>query len=153
MHSYGARFIIYWLPVVIWLCVIFTFSGDAGSTRRTSRFITPILRWLMPNISDAAIRQVQTVVRKTAHLTEYAILAALLWRALRRPFRGDLRPWNWREASLAWMIAFLFAVTDEWHQSFVPERQAQAIDVLIDASGALLGVAGVWTFGRRLRKW
>src|SRR5690349_15241729 len=78
------RHLLAWLPVVLWLALIFTFSTDAGSSKRTSRIIGPLLRWLHPGVSEETINTVQTVVRKGAHLTEYAILAALIWRALRR---------------------------------------------------------------------
>jgi VanZ family protein len=134
------------------MSVILTFSTGVGSTRHTSRILGPILRWFNPGISDAAIQRVQTVIRKGSHMAEYALLALLLWRALRKPVRGEVRPWNWREAD--WLaIAVLFAVSDEWHQSSVAERQGRLSDVLIDASGALLGLGGVWTFGRGSGRW
>ena len=53
------------------------------SAAHTSRFLVPFLRWLDPQISLAALNAIQFGIRKLAHLTEYAILAALLWRALR----------------------------------------------------------------------
>ncbi len=77
-------FLKYWLPVVIWLCLIFIGSTDLMSAEQTSRIIRPLLRWLKPDISMETIAQVQFVVRKCAHLTEYAILAILLWRAVYR---------------------------------------------------------------------
>ena len=67
----------YWAPFIAWLIVIFSASTDTFSSRRTSRFIVPFLRWLKPDISDATVRTVLTVVRKGAHISEYAVLAAL----------------------------------------------------------------------------
>ena len=58
-------------------------STDLMSAEHTSRILTPLLRWWNPDISPAAIAQVHFFVRKAAHLTEYAILAGLLCRALR----------------------------------------------------------------------
>jgi VanZ family protein len=142
-----------WLPVLLWLVVIFTFSGDAGSTRRTSRIIGPILRWLNPNVSAETINNVQFVARKTAHVIEYAVLVLLVWRGLRQTPRTNLRPWSWRDATVALAVAVAFAVTDEWHQTFVRDRQGQASDVAIDSAGALFGLGALWTFGRRQRKW
>ena len=75
-------FLKYWLPLVIWLGVIFVGSTDLMSTQHTSRFIVPFLRWLDPHISWAAINTIHTVIRKLGHVSEYAILALLLWRAL-----------------------------------------------------------------------
>ena len=77
-------FLKYWLPVLIWLGFIFIGSTDLMSAEHTSRIIAPLLRWLKPDISPEAIAQVQFFVRKAAHVTEYAILAMLLWRGLRR---------------------------------------------------------------------
>src|SRR6266487_5867071 len=85
----------YWLPVVLWMGLIFGGSTDVMSSHRTSRFIGPLLRWLNPNISDEAIRAVQTVVRKGGHVAEYSVLAVLIWRGRRKPFRNDSRPWSW----------------------------------------------------------
>src|SRR5436190_14032047 len=77
-------FLRYWLPVLIWLAVIFVGSTDLMSAEHTSRFVGPFLRWLKPDITADAIVKVQLFVRKVAHVTEYAILATLLWRAVYR---------------------------------------------------------------------
>jgi len=152
----AAWFLKYWLPVLLWMGVIFTFSTDAGSSRRTSRIIGPILRWMIPDISEASIERVQLVVRKGSHLTEYAILGGLAWRALRQPRKEDQhnkRPWNRKHALTAVAIATLFALSDEWHQSTVPTRQGQFSDVLIDAAGASAGLVAIWMAGRFLNRW
>jgi VanZ family protein len=110
------------------------------SSSRTSRFIGPILQWIDPDVSDATIRGVQLVVRKGAHVTEYAILALLLYRALRRTAQKPSTEWCRNCAYWAWMLAFAYAASDEWHQSFVPSRGGSVHDVLIDACGAALGL-------------
>src|SRR5437667_12830012 len=76
-------FLKYWLPLVIWLGVIFVGSTDLMSAQHTSRFIVPFLRWLNPHISWAAVNTIHTVIRDLGHVSEYAVLALLLWRALR----------------------------------------------------------------------
>jgi len=101
------------------------------------------LRWLNPNVSNETINTVQHLVRKTAHFTEYAVFAWLIWRVRRRPRRGDTRPWRWSEAAFALGLTVLFAASDEWHQSFVPSREARVTDVLIDTAGAVAGLAAV----------
>jgi VanZ family protein len=138
------------------MAIIFSMSTDAGSSRRTSRIIGPLLRWFNPAVSDETIERVQTVVRKGGHLTEYAILAALLWRGLRQSAAMNvapaLRPWRRREAILAVIFAALFAATDEWHQSTVPSRQGQVSDVILDSAGATAGVIALaWLVQRQRR--
>ncbi len=128
----------HWLPVILWMGFIFGLSTDLGSFEHTSRFIGPFLRWLNPEISAEAVRQVQFIIRKTGHFTEYAILALLVLRALRlsKPERSFLQT-----AFIALLVAAAYAATDEFHQSFVPSRGASVYDVLIDASGAFTALA------------
>ena len=122
----------YWLPVLLWMAFIFIGSTDLMSAEHTSRFIGPFLRWLAPDITDATIASVQLVVRKAAHLIEYAILSVLLLRALRQHLMGA--------RSIAFGLAALCAVLDELHQSFVPSRTGSPWDVLTDCLGAILGL-------------
>lgn len=134
----------HWLLVLVWILVIFGASSDSGSSNRTSRIIGPIVRFLYPQISDESLGWVVFGIRKAAHVTEYAILATLLWRAIRRtkPTPG----WSWepRDALLAWGLATLYAATDEIHQLFVPSRTGQWQDVVIDSTGAALGMLVVF---------
>jgi VanZ family protein len=144
-------FLRYWLPLLLWLCVIFSASADTQSTERTSRFLEPFLRWIKPDIAAETVGMVRLIVRKTAHAVEYGILAWLTWRAFRRPIRGDRRPWSWPLAAGVLLIGILYAATDEWHQSFVPNRTGAFADVCIDAAGSMIGIALVWLFHRRSR--
>ncbi|HKY24879.1 MAG TPA: VanZ family protein [Gaiella sp.] len=100
-----------WLPVIVWAAVIFAFSSVPSLS-------TELGTW-------------DTILRKLAHLAEYAILGALLCRALRRP-------------GLAILAAILYAVSDEIHQTFVEGRVGAPLDVGIDALGAAVGVL-LWT--------
>jgi len=135
-----------WMPVIAWMLLIFAGSTDALSAEQTSRFLVPFLRWLDPDISFAALAAIQLVMRKMGHLTEYAILAALLWRALR-----DSALKLWEPAAIALFIAGSYAALDEFHQSFVPSRTAALGDVLIDCIGAFVAVLVCWIFARRNR--
>ncbi len=136
------------------MVVIFSASTDALSSHRTSRIIGPLLRWLKPDVSAETISRVQTVVRKTGHMTEYGVLACLFWRARRKPVKNDPRPWRWSEAAVALLFAALYAATDEFHQAFVPSRQASMGDVLLDISGAAAGLVVLWQLRRRpLASW
>jgi len=151
--SFLGGFLRYWLPVLLWCALIFGFSTEAGSAKRTSRILGPILRWFNPDISDEAIRRVQYGVRKTSHVAEYAVLALLVWRAKRKPNQDDRRPWDWREARLAFAFAAAFAMSDEFHQVFVPSREARVGDVLVDSLGAALGLLALRAYGRWRRQW
>jgi len=137
------------------MSVIFSFSTDIGSSRHTSRIIEPIVRWLIPNISETALDRIKLTVRKGGHVSEYAILAALIWRALRSGSqRGNSpKPWRRRDALTAVAIAACFAATDEWHQSWVPSREAQVSDVALDTLGASAGMMILWLGGRAFKRW
>ncbi len=131
-------FLKYWLPPFIWLGVIFVGSTDVMSAEQTSRFVVPFLRWLKPDISIETLVFIHFLIRKLGHLTEYAILAMLLWRGV---YRGmNLRMKMSILFLLAWLVAAIFAATDEFHQSFVPSRTASPIDVMIDICGAMIGL-------------
>jgi VanZ family protein len=143
----------YWLPIVALMALIFGGSTDMLSSSRTSRFIGPILRWLVPGISSEAVATVQLTIRKTGHILEYALLAFLFWRAFRKPRRNDPRPWMFHHAIWAVAAAGAYAVTDEFHQLFVASRGASVLDVLLDTLGAALGVFAVWAWGRWRKRW
>ena len=146
-------FAVYWLPVLLWMMVIFGASSDRRSFSHSSRFIGPVVRWLFPHISDHALYQVIFGIRKCAHVTEYAVLGLLIWRGLRQPVRNEPRPWQWRHARLTLALVMLYAASDELHQAFVPTREASVLDVLIDTSGAALGLGVLWTAGRWRGRW
>jgi VanZ family protein len=64
----------------------------------------------------------------------------------------DPRPWDWKLAGWAFAWATAYAASDEFHQSFVPSRQGQITDLLFDATGAALGLLGLWLWGRWRRR-
>lgn len=149
--SKARSFLKYWLPVLLWMVVIFSASDDANSFRRSSRILAPLLRWLFPHLTEETVNHIVTFARKCAHLTVYAILAFLVWRALRQPAKGDPRPWSWREAGWAILLVAIYAVTDEFHQHFVPGREASVLDVLLDTSGGAAGMVFVWILVQRCK--
>ena len=105
-----SRLLTVWLPVLAWAAVIFAFSS-------------------IPHLSSG-LGVWDTVLRKGAHVTEYAILGALLYRALERE-------------ALALAVGIAYAATDELHQHFVRGRHASPVDVAIDAVGVACGML-VW---------
>ena len=146
-------FLKYWLPALIWMALIFSASADSHSYEHSSRLIAPLLRWLFPQMPATQVDAIVYIARKWAHLTEYAVLALLLWRAVRKPIRNDPRPWTWREARLALLLVALYAASDEFHQLFVPNRDAAVHDVLIDTGGGAVGLLALWAIGRWRKHW
>ena len=120
------------------MLLIFAGSSDVLSAEHTSRFIVPFLLWLNPTISYETVATIHLVLRKLGHVTEYAILTALLWRALRGSFSGLSR----RTISVCtFVVAAAFAASDEFHQTFIPSRTAAVHDVFIDCVGIMLAIA------------
>lgn len=111
------------------------------------------MHWLFPRMPDADVNHVVFLVRKCAHLSEYAVLAMLVWRARRRHLRITTHSWPWPAAAEALWFAVLYAATDELHQTFVPSREGCLRDVCIDSSGAVAGLFLLWLVGRWRRLW
>ena len=100
------RIVSLWLPVVACAALIFAFSSTHGQDTGVASEFT---------------------LRKLGHLVEYALLGALLVRALARPLP-------------AFLLGVAYAVTDELHQHFVAGRHAKPVDVAIDAAGIAIGI-------------
>jgi VanZ family protein len=136
-----------YLPLALWMSLIFFASTGELSASNTSLIVRPLLLWLFPDISEARIALAHFLVRKAAHFTEYAILAFLAARA----FRGSFHEWlrrRWFIISL--LLIILYALSDEFHQSFVPSRTASIYDSMIDIAGGLAALLKYkWEVGRR----
>ena len=96
-----------WLPVLAWAALIFALSS-------------------IPHLGTG-LGTWDTVLRKGAHVTEYAIFGLLLLRAVGRELP-------------AFLLGVSYAITDEVHQHFVSGRHASPIDVAIDSAGILIGI-------------
>jgi VanZ family protein len=112
---------------------IFYFSTDVMSAAHTSRFVEPIIRRLLPGASYETVYAVHVAVRKCGHLSEYALLGLLAFRAVRSGRAEPFRP-RWAAAALA--IAVAYALVDEYHQTFVSSRTGNLGDAAIDVVGA-----------------
>ena len=132
------------------MALIFTASADAHSYEHSSRFVEPFLHWLFPKMSQVHIEKIHHVIRKCGHLTEYAILALLLWRAL-HVTKNNLPAWSWPKVGGTLLLVFLYAATDEFHQRFVPTRTPLVSDVFIDTAGGAIGLLALW-FWHHFRK-
>lgn len=141
------HFLKYWLPVLVWMTVIFGASADRNSHEHSQHIFRPILLWLFPHLTDQEFENIHWVLRKCAHLTVYAVLGLLIFRALSHSQTG-LAKWSWPRVGGTLLIVFLYAATDEYHQSFVPGRTALLSDVFIDTSGATAGLLVLWNYQR-----
>jgi len=129
------REINYWLPPIIWAAVILIASTDLFSGSNTAGVLQRIAVTIFGHrLAPATAEMLNFLIRKCAHLTEYGILGALTFRAL----RGEKRSWTLRWAIGAIVLATCIASIDEIHQSFVPSRTGTWHDVLLDAAGATI---------------
>lgn len=137
---------LYALLLILWMGIIFAFSAQpAEESGKISDSIcyklvsganhTFHMEWGAEQMEGYALR-LSLPVRKAAHMTEYAILAMLVW--------GNLMVRKCLSGKHSYMLAFLFAVlyamTDEYHQTFVAGRSGNLTDVCIDGLGACLGL-------------
>jgi len=121
----------------LWAVLIFVGSTSVLSASHTSVLLRVFL-WIFPQASEATLATIHFLLRKAGHFTEYAILALLAARALRTSYRKLLRQrWFW----LSFLLVVVYALGDEFHQSFVPSRTASIYDSMIDMLGGLTALA------------
>jgi VanZ family protein len=124
------------------------FIGSSGllSANNTSSFLARPLHLLFPGVSEATLLIIHFTLRKLAHFTEYAILAMLTARAFRTSSRELLRT---RWFGIALLLVTAYALSDEFHQSFIPSRTGSVFDSMIDSAGGLAGLLIVWWRAKR----
>ena len=103
-----------WLPVVIWMTIIFYFSNR-------------------PDLPGGHFDWLDFVSKKAAHVSEFFILNLLSYRAFQR-----------RYPDYSFLFTLLVAFSDETHQLFIPGRGAQLTDVIIDSTGILISSFLLW---------
>ena len=123
-----------YFPLVAWLLFISFASSDNFNAGNTSRIIGPLILWLFPNTRIETLGIVHLITRKLAHFTEYAILGFFAARAFRTSPRPSVAN-RWFLISLA--VVVVYALLDEYHQTFVPSRTGTIYDSLIDIAGGL----------------
>jgi VanZ family protein len=120
------KLLVAWGPVAFWMGLIFFLSSQ-------------------PNLPSIRSRLPDTVLKKAGHITEYAVLSVLNYRALRKMGQAPFPT-----ATLSFVISVAYAVSDEYHQLFVPGRNGRPLDVFFDMLGTIAGVSAVnwWTQNR-----
>ena len=148
------------VAVVLWMAVIFWFSAQNGSssgsmsagvTEALARLLTPGFDELSPLAQAETVEALHLFVRKAAHFSEYAVLGMLTVNAL-RTYRLN------KALRLILPVAtcLVYAVSDEIHQYFIPDRACRAFDVFIDTMGGLTGtlilLGLMWLIKRRRKR-
>ena len=133
-----------WWPALLWAGIIFSMSTDTFSAEHTGSALEPILRWLIPSITEDQFLSIHYFIRKSAHFTEYFVFCLLLYRGA----RGDRKGWRWTWGLAALFCAAGYSILDEIHQAFVASRTASAYDSLLDSAGAFAAFAFLWLWFR-----
>jgi VanZ family protein len=124
------------LPPLAWTSLVIWLSTAPWSGRGTVLFLLSVVRVVFPDVALADVEALNTFVRKTAHLVEYAVLAGL-WRWALAP--AGPRPAWWGALALSVFTASL----DEWYQAATPGRTGSLLDVVLDTTGALAALAAL----------
>lgn len=127
------------LVLLLWMGFIFYMSSQIATTSSgMSRIFVEPVRPYAPGFTEDILT---TLVRKSAHIFMYFVLGLLIYNVLNEYKLGSKK-----HIGYSILFAFLYAITDEVHQSFVPGRSAEVRDVLIDTIGASVGVLVYWSF-------
>jgi VanZ family protein len=134
-----------WATTALWAALIFQLSTATYGASFTAWLLGQALSTLHIQISPPAFAVLHLLIRKSAHLFEYAIFSLLLYQSLHiRPYRA----WRTRIALWAVLVAGLYSLTDEYHQLFVPGRTGSLMDCGIDTTGAILAMLGTYASAR-----
>jgi VanZ family protein len=147
MRRRRSRLVLAWGAVAACIALILTLSADVFAAEETSRFLKPLLRWLWPDLSREALRRALFGLRKGAHLTEYALLAVLAFRAWWLSFE----PSPGRVLALTLALVAGVASADETRQAFSLARTGSPWDVALDLTGGALGLGVALLLQRTMR--
>lgn len=129
------RLLSYWIPPILWSAGILIASGPAFAASQTGLWLRAIMVAISGGLPDeSTLLILHFAIRKLAHLTEYAVLGLLLFRAV----RGDSAGWHVQWSLLAVILALSVAVSDEGLQSLRPQRSGSLHDLVIDGAGATI---------------
>ena len=135
-------------PLALWILFISLASTSEFSAANTSQLIRPILLWLFPNLSETRLAAIHFLTRKAGHFGEFAILAFLARRAFITSSRAFVQT-HWFQLTL--LLVAIYALLDEFHQSFVPTRTPSIYDSAIDVAGGLTVLLIFKLFGKSTR--
>lgn len=135
------RLIFAWIAFIFWVGLIFYMSNQSGDiSSKQSGLVIKFFEMVGMDLNDQLGELATFLVRKAAHFTEYFILYFLTVNLIQHYF--DIK----KSILYGFVFCFLYACTDEIHQYFIPGRAMAFKDVLIDSSGALLGMIIRWLY-------
>ena len=135
-----------WIAAGLWMLLIAIESTDMLSAEHTSRFLYPLLHFLM-GMDLARFAVVHHYIRKVGHFVGYFTLSFFLFRAWRATLHLPWAPrWALRWAAIAFTMSALVASLDEWHQTFIPSRTGLFSDVVLDSCAALTAQVLIFLF-------
>lgn len=144
MLSLNKKIFISWVPVVIWMLIIFSLSAQPatesnGLSKNVTKMIVEIIGKIVPfdiesSTATDLVSQFNHIIRKFAHFSVYLVLGVLVINAFRK---GGISGYKLFAYSIIFCV--IYAASDEIHQLFVPGRGCQLKDVIIDSLGALSG--------------
>ena len=134
------------LTTLAWAVLVFYLSTERFGSDFSQGLVAQALGLLHVSVSFRTFHILDAVLRKTAHITEYGILASLVYCSFswQQPFR-----WKLRQAIWCIGIVGLYSLTDEFHQRYVPGRHASLVDCGIDVAGAAIALVIIFE-ARRL---
>lgn len=133
----------YFIYAIIWMIFIFIESSMTAQTSSgQSNVIVDMIHTWLP-VSNSHLDTISFLVRKCAHITEYIILALLIYYGF---YKND-------HTSLFYpfFISLIYAGLDEFHQLFVPGRSGQFQDVMIDSIGIIIAICCI-AFFQKIKK-
>ena len=129
----------FWIPPLLWLAIIWFASTDLFSAEHTGRVLRS-LPWLR-SLAPLEFERIHFLIRKAAHLIEYAVLGFLFFRSWRQSSSKQIWiSWKSRWAVYSLLACVTMAFLDEFHQRFIPSRTSSLRDVALDATGALCSI-------------
>jgi VanZ family protein len=138
-----------WFAAGLWLVVIAIESTPYLSADNTSKFLYPILHFLL-GLNWEQFVVWHHYIRKTGHFVGYFILSVLLFRAWKSTLRLPA-VWALRWSAIAFFLSATVASLDEWHQTFLPSRTGLFSDVVLDSSAALTAQIVIFLYLRAKR--
>ncbi len=135
-----------WIAAGLWLAIIAFESTSYLSAEHTSRFLYPILHFLL-GLDWQRFVVWHFYIRKTGHFVGYFILSVLLFRAWKATLSLPAL-WALRWSGIAFFMSAMVASMDEWHQTFIPSRTGAISDVMLDSAAALTAQIVIFLFLR-----
>jgi VanZ family protein len=157
------KLLLYWLPVLIWMGMIFyassqpyekqdlrpTISSHLNLEIIETLFSSIVIHYAGDEISInklGAAHFIEFFIRKAAHFFVYFGLGFLIYRALSIYFLN-----NRLTFIASWALTILYAISDEIHQGYTPNRSPHWEDVVIDTIGGLFGILLAWIIYKKIR--